>query len=77
MKWIFLLGALGLIAWFVLSRRKRGPNLASLRRRLHSLTHDSDVAERLVEAEMRRHPELGEAAILRRVIRRLERDRGR
>lgn len=70
--------ALGLVAWFVL-RVPGGPrsNLPALRRELRNLTHDPDVADRLVEAEMERCPDLGEAPILRRVIRRLRRDLGR
>ena len=80
MEWI-LGGAvvLALVAWLVTRSvgRRRPANTSSLRRRLRTLTHDPDVAERLVVAERKRHPELDERAVLRRVIHRLERDRGR
>ncbi len=79
MTWI-LVGALvlGVLAWlFFRPGAARTPSAAALRRRLRHLTHDPAAAERLVEAEMKRHPELDERAILRRVVHRLERDRGR
>ncbi len=72
--------AVGLVIWLA-SRggggRRKTTGTATLRRRLHKLTHDAAVAERLVDAETKRHPDLPEREILRRVIRRLERDRGR
>ena len=77
-----ILGAvvLAAILWLAARSREGGRRPASaadLRRKLQKLTHDAAVAERLVEAEMKRHPDLAEREILRRVIRRLERDRGR
>jgi len=81
-KWLLLGAAIAaVIAWLVsrrggaAPRRRAGP--AALRRRLHKLTHDPEVADRLIHAESKRHPELDEADVLRRVIRRLERDRRR
>ena len=77
MKWILAaVLVLGLVAWLA-SRRGGGrrPSAEALRRRLQGLTPDPKVAERLVEAEMKRHPEMSEAEVLRRVIRRLESDR--
>ena len=79
MMWI-LVGAIagGLLVWFLTrSRRRPRTSLSALRRELRKLTHDPAVAERLVEAERQRNPELDEASVLRRVIRRLGRDRHR
>jgi len=82
-KWI-LLGAVvtAVLAWLATRTpggkgRRRRMGSAALRRRLRKLTHDPDVAARLVRAEATRHPDLDEADVLRRVIRRLERDRRR
>lgn len=56
-------------------RRRAGA--AVLRKKVFRLAPDPSAAERLIERERERHPELGEAALLRKVLRRLERDRRR
>lgn len=58
---------------------KRGAKAspAGLRRRIHEMVSDPQVAERLIDGERERHPELGEIALLKKVIRRLERDKRR
>ncbi len=61
--------------WFGRGSKKKKASVPTLRRKLRKLVHDPHVAHRLVEAERDRHPELAEAALLRKVIRRLERDR--
>lgn len=80
MMWI-LVGAIagGLLAgfFFLRSPRRRRTNLSTLRRELRRLTHDPASADRLVDAESKRNPELSEARVLRRVIRRLRADRRR
>jgi hypothetical protein len=48
-----------------------------LRKRIHKMVSDPEVADRLIEGERERHPELGEVALLKKVIRRLERDKRR
>jgi len=66
------------VAWWWFgrgSKKKKKASVPTLRRKLRKLVHDPHVAHRLVEAERDRHPELAEAALLRKVIRRLERDR--
>lgn len=45
--------------------------------KLHSITHDRDLADRLVAGEMRRNPELSELQCVKRAIAQIERDRGR
>lgn len=85
--WITFGVALGLVAmwWWRRTKRKlpslgklgRKATAAALRRQVLELVHDSSVAERLIESERERHPELGERALLKKVIRRLERDRRR
>ena len=77
-----LIGAVGVLAamwWW--SRRKKTSSgwltLLRLRRELRRLTHDSDVAERLVAKERERNPGLSEVALLKKVVRRLARDRKR
>ncbi len=77
-----LIGAIGVLAgmwWW--SRRKKTSSgwltLLRLRRELRRLTHDSDVADRLVAKERERNPGLSEVALLKKVIRRLARDRKR
>lgn len=55
--------------------RKASPG--GLRKKIHKMVSDPEVAERLIEGERERHPELGEVALLRKVIRRLERDKRR
>ncbi|HEY8427164.1 MAG TPA: hypothetical protein VIL20_02270 [Sandaracinaceae bacterium] len=77
-----IVGAVGALAamWWWSRRRKRSSGwltLLRLRRELRRLTHDPDVAERLVAKERERNPELSEVALLRKVIRRLTRDRER
>jgi len=41
------------------------------------LTHDPEVARRLIEGERSRNPALSEVQLLKRVIRRLQRERRR
>lgn len=67
------------VVYFVAKRvlKQRRPSLGALKKQLQKLTHDSDVTARLVAAERKRNPHLSESAILKRVIRRLRRDRGR
>ena len=75
-----LLGvALAFVGWWAYKRfrPRKKRSLSSLKKELLKLTHDSGVTERLIDAERSRHPELSDAAIFRRVIRRLRRDRGR
>lgn len=67
--------ALGLLVWAFTRRKTRRPSAKQLWRRLRKLTHDPLVADRLVSSERKRHPEMDEAAVIRRVIQRLERDR--
>ena len=83
--WISLGVVLGIAAMFWWRRTKRKlPSLgklgkkasvAALRRQVFKLVHDPSVAERLIDSERERHHELNERALLRKVIRRLERDR--
>ncbi len=79
-----LVGAVAVLAgmWWWSRRRKRtSPSgwltLVRLRRQLRRLTHDSDVADRLLAKERERNPGLSEVALLKKVIRRLARDKGR
>ena len=82
---LLMLGVGLFFAWTIARRRFKargglgGALMGSrtLRRQLLKLTHDPEVAKRLVDAARARHPELSEAALLRRVIRKLERDRSR
>ena len=65
---------------FVIARRRfraRKKSPAALFKRLLRLTHDAEVAERLVNKARERFPHLSEAALIKRVIKQLERDRGR
>lgn len=85
--WIALGITLGLAAmwWWKKAKRKLPPwkklgrkaSVAALRRQVFKLVHDPSVAERLIASERERHPEMNERALLRKVIRRLERDRRR
>lgn len=79
MTWLLLGAALGIAAMIALPmlRKKRKANPASLMKRLVKLTHDPKVAKRLLDGERSRHPDLSEIQLLRRVIRRLQRDRRR
>jgi hypothetical protein len=52
-------------------------SVSRLKARLVRLVHDRAVADRLIESERRRHPDLSDVDLLRRVIRRLRRDRRR
>jgi hypothetical protein len=75
-----LIGAIGVFAamWWWGRRKKTSSSwltLLRLRRELRRLTHDSDVADRLLSKERERNPELSEVALLEKVIRRLARDR--
>ncbi|MFK7998838.1 MAG: hypothetical protein AB8H86_04550 [Polyangiales bacterium] len=78
MKFV-LLALVGAAAVFFLTRsaKKRGGGPQRLWSKLHSLTHDQALAERLVAGEMRRNPELSEAQCVKRAISQLQRDRGR
>ncbi len=71
--------ALGIAAVWLWRRwaARRASSPASLMKRLVKLTHDPDVARRLVEGERSREPELSEVQLLKRVLRRLQRDRRR
>lgn len=82
MRVVWILTILLVVAFFFFAarsskgeRRTRGTRTDALRRKLRALTHDPAVAERLVDAEAARHPELSEAEVLRRVISRLEGER--
>lgn len=57
--------------------KRRGSLVLRLRRELRRLTHDHRVVERLVDAERARDPKASEESILRKVMRRLKRDRRR
>lgn len=79
MLWMLLgaglaIGAMvGYTRWRALRREKP----ETLWKRLARLTSDMAVAQRLFTKERERFPALSEMAILRRVIRRLERDKKR
>ena len=80
MMWLALGAALGIALAIYLAKRgakQKKPSETSLMKRLVKLTHDPEVARRLIAGERSRHPELSDLALLRRVIRRLERDRRR
>ena len=55
--------------------KPRGLGARALRRTLLKLTNDPKVAKRLLDNARDRHPGLSEAALLRKVIRQLRRDR--
>ena len=79
MLWMILGAAIAIGGVYGYSRwrttRKADPK--PLWRRLLALTSDLGVAERLVSKERERTPGLSEVALLRRVIKRLERDKRR
>lgn len=74
---------LGVVVYLVMrSRRSAGGGSGSggalrLWAKLHRLTHDRALADRLVAGEMERNPELTEAQCVKRAIAQIERDRGR
>ena len=72
-------GALGAIlllyAWTRYKKRAKSAVAKKLRRQLRKLTGDDSVVTRLIERERERHPELSEIALLKKVVRRLARDR--
>ncbi|MFK7985988.1 MAG: hypothetical protein AB8I08_08140 [Sandaracinaceae bacterium] len=76
---LLLLGVLLYGAYAVGRRRLRARKKSPKRlfQKLLGLTHDAEVAERLVNKARERFPHLSESALLRRVIKQLERDRGR
>ncbi len=78
MIWM-LAGALAVIAflwwWGRRAKRSKGSVVLRLRRELRRLTNDESVVSRLIAKERERHPELSEVAILKRVLRKLSRDR--
>ncbi len=80
MIWM-LVGAVSVFAglyWYDRWRKKakaRGTVAQRLRRELRRLTHDPRVVERLVSAERDRDPNASEESLLRKVLRRLKRDR--
>ena len=85
--WIALGFTLALVAmwWWRKTKRKmpswrslgKKASAAALRRQVFKLVHDPSVAERLIASERERHPEMNEKALLKKVIRRLRRDRRR
>lgn len=79
MLWLLLGVAIGIALVLALPylRKKRKASPASLMKRLIKLTHDPAVAKRLLDGERTRNPGLSEVELLKRVIRRLKRDRGR
>jgi hypothetical protein len=56
---------------------RKEPSIESLRTELRRLTHDSEVADRLVERMRRRYPDASEVVVLRRAIAELRADRRR
>lgn len=72
---------IGMVAFYLMraSSKKGKSSGGSLRlwAKLHGLTHDRDLADRLVAGEMRRNPELSELQCVKRAIAQIERDRGR
>lgn len=76
---LLLLGVLLYGAFAVARRRFRARKKSPKRlfKKLLGLTHDAEVAERLLNKARERFPQLSEAALIRRVIKQLERDRGR
>lgn len=70
-----------LVVWvvrgFVGGGSPRPLDAGALRRQLESLTHDAAVANSLLEAELRRDPDISEVVALRRAIKRLRADRRR
>ncbi|MDQ3032254.1 MAG: hypothetical protein M3Y87_07550 [Myxococcota bacterium] len=73
---VVALGACGLL-YVLTQRRPRVRTTGELRVQLRRMTHDADVAERLLERMRRRHPSSSEAAILRLAIAELRSDRRR
>lgn len=76
-----LAGAVGVLAFLWWWSRRAKSSKASLalrlRRELRRLTNDDSVVRRLIAKERERHPELSEVAILKRVVRRIARDKKR
>lgn len=58
-------------------RGSRKRSVAELRAELRRATHDSDVAERLLDRMRRRHPEASERTIVRLALAELRADRRR
>ncbi|MGE0787589.1 MAG: hypothetical protein AB7S26_18080 [Sandaracinaceae bacterium] len=77
MIWLIVGVVLGTLGFLYFSRRSAQKKPETLMKRLIRLTHDSDVAQRLVDRERERSPHLSHAKLIARVIRRLERDRRR
>ena len=79
---LLLLALIAAVVVFFLTRSKsnKGDSQAGSLRlwaKLHSLTHDRNLADRLVAGEMQRNPELSELQCVKRAIAQIERDRGR
>lgn len=76
-----VVGAVGVLAflwwWGRRAKPSKGSLVLRLRRELRRLTNDDSVVSRLVAKERERHPELSEAALLKRVVRRIARDKKR
>ncbi|UJR82791.1 hypothetical protein [Sandaracinus amylolyticus] len=64
---------------YVLARppRPRARSVVELRDQLRRMTHDAEVAERLVDRMRRRHPDASERTVLRLAIAELRADRRR
>jgi hypothetical protein len=71
----------GVVVFFLmrsLSKQKsKGGSSLRLWAKLHSLTHDRELADRLVAGEMKRNPELSELQCVKRAIAQIQCDRGR
>jgi predicted negative regulator of RcsB-dependent stress response len=70
--------AIGAMFWWTRWRAKRRRTAkATLWKQLRTMVSDPAVVQRLMAAERARNPGASETAILRKVIKRLLRDRGR
>jgi hypothetical protein len=68
------LAAISVMAYFAIRPRKKA-DATTLRKRLLRMVHDNAVVDRLLDKERSRFPGASEIAILRKVIKKLERDR--
>lgn len=76
MPWLFLAVAIvvGVVVYRLWRRHTRPQRLFAT---LCQMTRDEAVADRLVDGEQRRHPELSEEACIARAIQQLRHDRRR